>query len=82
MRYLRDNGSGVGTLFLASWVAQGLKNLPAMQETQEMSIWYLGGEDSLEKENGNPFQYSCLGNPMDKEVWRAAFHGVTKVGHD
>ena len=34
------------------------------------------------EENGNPFQYSCLGNPMDIEVWRAAFHGVTKVGHD
>ena len=28
--------------------------------------------------NGNPLQYSCLGNPMDKGVWWAAVHGVTK----
>ena len=28
--------------------------------------------------NGNPFQYSCLGNPMDKGGWRAIVRGVTK----
>ena len=28
--------------------------------------------------NGNPFHYSCLGNPMDKEVWWAIVHGVAK----
>ena len=28
--------------------------------------------------NGNPLQYSCLENPMDKEAWWAAVHGVTK----
>ena len=28
--------------------------------------------------NGNPFQYSCLKNPMDREVWWAIVHGVTK----
>ena len=27
---------------------------------------------------GNPLQYSCLGNPMDREAWRATVHGVTK----
>ena len=32
--------------------------------------------------NGNPFQYSCLGNPMDSRAWRAAVHGVAQVGHD
>ena len=32
---------------------------------------------------GNPLQYSCLGNPMDKGAWWAIIHGVTKrVGHD
>ena len=30
------------------------------------------------EENGNPLQYSCLGNPMDGGVWRATVHGVTK----
>ena len=28
--------------------------------------------------HGNPFQYSCLGNPMDREARRATVHGVAK----
>ena len=28
--------------------------------------------------NGNPFQYSCLENPMDSGAWWAAVNGVTK----
>ena len=28
--------------------------------------------------NGYPLQYSRLGNPMDRGVWRATVHGVTK----
>ena len=32
--------------------------------------------------NGNPLQYSCLENPMDRGAWRATIHGVTRVGHD
>ena len=28
--------------------------------------------------NGNPLQYSCLGNPMDRRAWRAIAHGVSK----
>ena len=30
--------------------------------------------------NGNPLQYSCLGNLMDKEAWQATVHGATKSG--
>ena len=33
---------------------------------------------SLRGENGNPLQYSCLENPMDRGVWWATVHGVTK----
>ena len=29
-------------------------------------------------ENGNPVQYSCLGNPTDREAWWATVHRVTK----
>ena len=29
--------------------------------------------------NGNPLQYSCLGNPMDGGAWWATVHGVTKI---
>ena len=28
--------------------------------------------------NGNPLQYSCLENPMDRGTWRATVHGVAK----
>ena len=28
--------------------------------------------------HGNPLQYSCLENPMDREVWRATVHEVAK----
>ena len=28
--------------------------------------------------NGNPLQYSCLENPIDREAWLAVVHGVTK----
>ena len=28
--------------------------------------------------NGNPLQYSCLGNPMNRGAWKATVHGVTK----
>ena len=37
-----------------------------------------GSERSLGGGNGNPFQYSCLENPMDREAWQATVHGVTK----
>ena len=29
--------------------------------------------------NGNPLQYSCLGNPMDKGAWWATVHEVSKT---
>ena len=28
--------------------------------------------------NNNPLQYPCLGNPMDREVWQATVHEITK----
>ena len=31
--------------------------------------------------NGNPFQYSCLENPMDRGAWQASVHGH-RVGHN
>ena len=34
------------------------------------------------KGNGNPLQYSCLGNPTDRGVRLATIHGVTRLGHD
>ena len=37
-----------------------------------------GSGRSPSEGNGNPLQYSCLGNPIDRRVWRAMVHGVTK----
>ena len=31
---------------------------------------------------GNPLQYSCLENPMDRGAWQATVHGSQRVGHD
>ena len=28
--------------------------------------------------NGNPLEYSCLGNPTDRGAWQTTVHGVTK----
>ena len=57
------------TLFVkTSLIAQTVKvkRLPTIQETCVQS---LGWEDPLEKEMANPFQYSCLENPMDRGSW-------------
>ena len=31
--------------------------------------------------NGNPLQYFCLENPLDRGAWQATVHGVVRVGH-
>ena len=52
-----------------------LKNPPASAEGTGLIP---ESRRSLGKGNGNPFQYSCLGNPMDREVWPATVHVVPK----
>ena len=37
-----------------------------------------GSEISPGGRHGNPLQYSCLENPMDRGAWRATVHGVAK----
>ena len=37
-----------------------------------------GSGRSPEEGNGNPLQYSCLGNPMERAAWRAPIHGGHK----
>ena len=55
-------------------VAQIVKNPLAMQETGVQA----GLGRSPREGNGNPPQYSCLENPMDRGVWWATVHGVRK----
>ena len=58
-----------------SLVAQRLTHLPAMWETR---VRFLGGEDSPGEGNGNPLQYSCLENPMDRGAWQDSRWGRTE----
>ena len=55
-----------------------VKNPPvnAGDEREMGSITGLGR--SPEVENGNPLQYSCLKNSMDRGDWQATVHGVAK----
>ena len=53
-------------LFRACLVAQTVKNLTVMRETQVQS---LGQEGPPREENGTPLQYSCLENPMGGGAW-------------
>ena len=52
-----------------------VKNLPADAEDMGLILepGIIPGEG-----NGNPLQYSCLGNPIDGGAWWATVHGVTK----
>ena len=51
-----------------------IKNPPA-NARESGSIPGLGGSPGG---NGNPLQYSCLGNPMDRAAWWAVVHGVAE----
>ena len=56
-------------------MAQTVKNLPAIQETQVQSV---GWEDPLEKEMATHSNILAWENPMDRGAWRATVQGVTK----
>ena len=58
---------------MTSLVAQRLKRLSAMRETLGSIP---GSGRSPGEGNGNPLQYSCLENPMDRGAWWATVHGV------
>ena len=60
-------------LMWASLVAQMVKNLPAVQETQ---VHIPGSGRSPGEGNGYPLQYSCLESPMNRGAWWATVYGV------
>ena len=59
----------------ASFIAQSVNNLPAMQETQ---VYFLGWEDSLEKEMTTHSSIPSLRNPLDRGAWLATVYGIIK----
>ena len=59
-----------------------VKNLPAMQETWETQVWFLGWEDPLEKGMATHSSVLAWRIPMDRGVWWATVHGGGRVGHN
>ena len=56
-----------------------VKNLPANAGDTDLIP---GSGRSVGVGNGEPLQYSCLKNSMDRGSWEATVHGVATVGHD
>ena len=55
-----------------------VENMPAKAEYARDAGSFPGRERFPGEGHGNPFQYSCLENPMDRGTWQAIAHGVTK----
>ena len=53
-----------------------VQNLPANAEEVDSVP---GLRRSSGEGNGNLLQYSCLGNPMEREAWWATVHGIARV---
>ena len=62
----------------ASQVTLVVKILPANAEDTRDVGSIPGSGRSLGGGDGDPLHYSCLGNPMDREAWRATVHGGHK----
>ena len=57
-----------------------VKTLPASALDVEETGSIPGSGRTPGVRSGNPFQYSCLGNSMDRGAWWATVHGVAKSG--
>ena len=79
--------------YLDSWITKDplnnwvywIKGASPVAQTVKKSAWNMGDPGSVPgsgrspgEGNGNPLQYSCLENPMDRGAWRATVYGVTK----
>ena len=66
----------------ASLMAQQVKNLPAMQETQETQVWSLSREDPLEKEMATHSGILSCKIPWTEEPSGLQCMGLQRVRHD
>ena len=78
----RDSGKGKQEFRIGGIATK--RGLPYSWNGKESSC-DAGDQDSIPglgrssgEENGNPLQYSCLENSLDREAWQATVHGVTK----
>ena len=63
-------------------MAQTVKNLSAVKETEETWVQSLGWEDPPEEGKATHSSIAAWRIPMDREAWQAAVHRVTKSQHD
>ena len=71
---LEETGS-----FKGKFDGSAVNNPPVMQEENAGDLGSTPGSGRSPGEgNGNPLQYSCLENHMDRGAWWATVHGVTK----
>ena len=65
---------------MTSQVVLVVKNLPANAGDVRDTGLFLGSGRSPGEGHGNPLQYACLENPMDRGTWRVTVHRVAKSG--
>ena len=70
IKFLKDSKTSVG---LPSWLS-GKEPTASAEDVALIP----GSERSPGKGNGNPLQYSCLGNPIDRGGWRGKVCGVAE----
>ena len=77
--YKKVNQLYIYTYPQAPWVTLVVKNPPANAGDIKDTILIPGLGRSPGGGYGNPLQYSCLENPMDRGAWQATVH---RVRHD
>ena len=68
----------INNIIWTSWVVLVVKNLPANAGDIRDAGSIPGLGRSPGGGHGNPLQYSCLKNPMDRGAWWAMVHGVSQ----
>ena len=68
-----ENGDGVSNYLMGRWI--GLHE----NTGKVLAFCLISSPSQPGVGNGNPLQYSCLGNPMDRGAWRATVHRGTKT---
>ena len=77
-----SRGSLVAMQILRTTVVLVVKNLPANAgDIRDMGS-IPGSGRSPGGGHGNPLQYSCLEDPMDRGAWWVTVHGLQRVGHN
>ena len=68
-------------IYITNWASQVallVKNAPANAEGERHECLIPGSGRSFGGGHGNPLQYPCLENLMDRGAWRATVHGAAK----